>query len=580
MKAVNVVLVLPPLVETNFGQIYPSTAVLAAYLQPRGFPAIQVDLNAAFFHHLVSDDELAASAAGLYARSSIGAIAAARWTRLRLESGSLTRPEMFAAQRKNPLNAVVRLLVVPYSVDPDSHVLAGSSGDPRLDASYDRFFASHVSRLAGRERQATLFALSVPMGPQLLPALRLSSILAGRVHGSHSRIVLGGPALSLLGDAELTCLLEHNPAVDCIVRFDGEGPLHALAEQMAAGEWAPERVPAASSLYRSTPYHIAPAPGPSLDTLPTPLYSDALLARAPQARLGVLQARGCYWGKCDYCDFVEVYKGSPPYRSRAVDLVVADMRHLVERTGIRRFRVITESIPPAFARALSERLCREALGVQWSSFIMVDRRFDRELLRLMAASGCDLLVVGLESMVTRALKLVHKAADREENIRFLADARAAGIVLHVNLIPDLPSTTRQEALSGLADLESVMDCMSEANVIPFEATRSSRVGRAPSQFGLIAADAPVHSGHAQLALNTLQATDPAMTGAERAEVFRAYREFEARVNARVAGPNHAPGLNQYTVFVDGPEAAGLFHVATLEYLAVGSLSSEPLSLKP
>jgi len=182
---------------------------------------------------------------------------------------------------------------------------------------------------------------------------------------------------------------------------------------MAAGEWAPERVPGASSLRGGRPHHVAPAPGPSLGTLSTPLYGEALLARAPLARLGVLQARGCYWGKCDYCDFVEVYKGSPPYRSRDVDLVVADIRHLVERTGVRRFRVITESIPPAFARAFSERLCSEALTVQWSSFIMVDRRFDRDLLLLMAASGCDMLVVGLESMVTRALKLVHKAADRE-----------------------------------------------------------------------------------------------------------------------------------------------------------------------
>lgn len=569
MKAVTVVLVLPPLIETNFGQIYPSTAVLAAYLQPRGFETMQVDLNTAFFHHLVSDDELTASAAASYARSTTGAVAAARWTGMRLENGSLTRPEMFAAQRRDPLNAVLRLLVVPYSVDPDSRVLAGSSGDPRLDGSYDRFFVDQVPCLIDGKRPETLFALSVPMGPQLLPALRLSSVLARWLEGSRSRVVLGGPALSLLGEGELTCLLEHNRAVDCIVRFDGEGPLHALAEQMAAGEWAPERVPGASSLRGGQPCHVAPAPGPSLDTLSTPLYSEALLARAPLARLGVLQARGCYWGKCDYCDFVEVYKGSPPYRSRDVDLVVDDIRRLVERTGISRFRVITESIPPGFARALAERLCREPLPVQWSSFIMVDRRFDRDLLQLMAASGCDMLVVGLESMVTRALKLVHKAADREENIRFLTNAHAAGIGLHVNLIPDLPSTTREEALAGLVDLESVASYMTEANVIPFEPTRSSRVGRSPAQFGLLAATGPVHSGHAQFGLNTLPARDPAMTAEERAEVFHAYREFAATVNARSAGLADEPNLSQYTVFVDGREGNGLFNVATLEYLAVG-----------
>jgi hypothetical protein len=564
----RVVLVLPPLIESNFGQIYPSTAVLTAYLESRGYPAIQVDLNAAFFDHLASDKELNASAEGMYARSRPETIAAARWTWLRLDNGSLTRLELLAAPRTHPLNAVVRLLAAPYSVDPDARVLDGSASDRHLDATYDRFFADHLRTLIGRQPHDTLFGLSVPMGPQLLPALRLSSVLAAASQGSGSRIVLGGPALSLLGKGELNRLLEHNPGVDCIVRFDGESPLHALATQMAAGEWAPERVPGASSLREGIAHHVEPAPGPTLNALPTPRYSDGLLEHAPQARLGVIQARGCYWGKCDYCDFVEVYKGSPPYRSRTVDSVVTDIHQLVERTGIRRFRLITESIPPAFARRFSERLCEDALGVQWSSFIMVDRRFDRELLQLIAASGCDLLVVGLESMVTRVLKLVHKAADRDQNIRFLTDARDAGIRLYVNLIPDLPSTTREEAIQGLADLEMLADCMTEVNVIPFEPTRSSRIGRAPGRFGFIPAEGVNRSGQAQLALNTLSAVDPAMTAAERIAVFRAYREFAAKVNAKRPNFISQATVDQYSVFLGGAEGPGLFNLATREYLTV------------
>jgi hypothetical protein len=112
-------------------------------------------------------------------------------------------------------------------------------------------------------------------------------------------------------------------------------------------------------------------------------------------------------------------------------------------------------------------------------------RFDRDLLRLMGASGCDLLVVGLESMVTRALRLVHKAADREQNIAFFEAARDARLPLYVNVIPDLPSTTRAEALAGLRDLEAVRDCLTKVTIIPFEATRSSNVGRAPERFGLL-----------------------------------------------------------------------------------------------
>jgi len=561
----RVVLVLPPLVETNFGQIYPSTAVLAAYLGPKGFSAIQVDLNAAFFDHVIGNDELASSSTGVYSRSRPETVAAARWTRRRLEDRSLSPSEIMAAERKDPLRNVMRLLVQPYSVDPDASVLDGSSGDPRLDASYDRFFAVRLDQVTGGPPDATLFGLSVPMGPQLLPALRLASTLRTMSDWPRSRVVLGGPAVSLLDESNLTRLLRSNAAVDAVVRFDGEAPLLALAEQLTAGVWEPERVPGTSALQKGIPCHTEAVSGPHLMSLPTPIYSDAFVEAAPQARLGVIQARGCYWGKCDYCDFVEVYKGSPPYRARPPELVVDDIRKLAAQTGIRRYRVITESVPPAFARRFSELLCADRLDVRWSSFIMVDRRFDRDLLKLMASSGCDLLVVGLESMVTRALKLVHKSADREQNVRFLNDAREVGIHLYVNLIPDLPSTTRDEALAGLRDLEQVADCMGEVNVIPFEPTRSSRVGRAPELFGLVSGETAEGHAHAQLALNTLPAVDPAMTPAERAEVFRAYRDFAARVNARHADPIDESSP-KHMELVDGPDGSGLFNFATLELL--------------
>ena len=59
-------------------------------------------------------------------------------------------------------------------------------------------------------------------------------------------------------------------------------------------------------------------------------------------------------------------------------------------------------------------------------FAMVDRRFDRELSSQMGRSGCERLIIGMETMVTRALKTVHKSAQREENIRFLREASAPG----------------------------------------------------------------------------------------------------------------------------------------------------------
>src|SRR6059058_5029119 len=45
---VEAALVFPPLVSSNFGIYYPSTAALAAYLSTRGVRAMQEDLNEQF----------------------------------------------------------------------------------------------------------------------------------------------------------------------------------------------------------------------------------------------------------------------------------------------------------------------------------------------------------------------------------------------------------------------------------------------------------------------------------------------------------------------------------------------------
>ena len=564
----NVALLLPPLVERNFGSIYPSTPVLAAFLQSRGIHATQIDLNTCFLDHILSERELRAGELLKYQQSRPQTSAAARWVLRMLHTGALSRSEFLHPDvaDRSPLGNVLRLLTLPYTVDPGPDTVSGVHADPALIDSYERFFTDQLFRLELSPVRPALLGISVPMGPQLLPALLLAKVLAAAGADKLWRIVLGGPALSLLEERALTQLLEYNPAVDCIVRFDGEYPLDALARQALDGQWAPHRVPGTSSLHRGTALHRPPMKGPELNTLATPAYSPGMIAAAPDSVLGVIQARGCYWGKCDYCDFVEVYKGSPSVRTRSPERMVEDISLLVRRTGLRKYRLITDSIPPATARSYARSLIATGLQISWSPFAMVDRRFDAELLDQMSVSGCDHLVIGLESMVTRALKLVHKSADREENLRFLHDASAAGIRLTINLIPDLPGTTREEALRGLADLEASAHCVHRVSVFGFEATRSSRVGRSPTVFRLIPVADVLHRGQAQLGLNSLSVTDPAMNPGERREVFRAYRAFANRVNAKAHVATDCVDSRDYLEVMDNERHEGpvLFDFATME----------------
>jgi hypothetical protein len=529
----SVSLVFPPLVQSNFGAYYPSTATLAAYLSQNQISCLQEDLNEKFAIFLLRDEVIESFVKGRVGRDlqprpdEMPAVAA----RLLQQQKHLLFDEQgrhrFRDDKPGPGHLLSYLakpclidLPLPTCLDQDQ------SEWPNSDI-YERFFDT-CGYLRNLPRSVRLIGISVPMGPQLLPALMLARHIKKARPQVH--VVLGGPTMSLMSDSMRGLLLSRCPEVDLIVRFEGERPLTTLAQQIQADKWSPQTVPGVSCMHAGQMIDCPAEPGPALDELPFAEYDPVILSRLADPELGIIQARGCYWGGCAYCDFVELYAGDTRYRTRAPRRFVDGLELQIERHGVRSFTFITESIPPGFARRVSADIIDRNLELSWNSFAMVDRQLDRELLDLMRRSGCEYLVIGLESMNDRVLELVNKRARREDNIRFLKDGRDAGIRLHVNLIADLPSTSYADAMASLAEMESLVDCCASVFTFPFEATRSSAVGRNPGKYQLQAREPEDFSGQGEYATNHLPVVDQAMSPAQRAEVHAAYSSFGQRFN--------------------------------------------------
>jgi Radical SAM superfamily/B12 binding domain len=517
----QVVLVFPPLVSLNFGGYYPSTAVLAGFLGSRGITTKQRDLNEEFAEFLATDPmlELLGHEDVLGAPSDSIPAALVRWV-------GNSRARLFDERGRHlfggPERSVLELLAAPFLVDPSAALLESiSRSTPSLSVYWDFFeWCGIADEIAG---DVTLVGLSVPMGPQLAPALALAKYLKDR--RPDVPIVLGGPTFSLMSPDVIEAVLRRHVAVDCVVQSDGEYPLLELSRQALEGSWNPAAVPGVSTVLGGAFVSVSPIAGPDLNDLPPPEYDAEILARLTVPILGVTQARGCYWGKCEFCDHVNVHAGNRTLRTRRPENFVNDIEHIVARTGISRFRVITEALPPAFARRISELILARGLQIKWNSFAMVDRHLDRDLLALMVEAGCEYLVVGVETMNTRILNLVRKPSDREQSIQFLHDAREVGMKVVINLIPDLPTTTYEEAMASLADVGELRDCFETVSVFPFETTRSSNVGRHPERFGLEVTASSAQRGAAQFELNRLDVNDPAMGAELRAEVLARYVKF-------------------------------------------------------
>lgn len=530
----DVCLIFPPTVSSGFGRYYPAGAVLAAYLAEHGVTARQTDLNTELALRLIEPDFLEAAGEGHFFAgappleiSAMPAVAARLLAKNRARLLDAEGRHDFA-DPEGP-GFLLHELARPINIDCPIGDLAepGELLTWQL-AFYEDFYACRESA-DWADGEIALFGITVAMGPQLAPACALAAHL--RRTRPDARIIFGGPALSLLPEDDLGLLLELVPAIDTIVRFDGEAPLLALARQARSGDWSPHSVANSSTRSRDGVAHAPLQPGPSLHALPMANYEPALLGGMRAPELGIVQSRGCYWGECAYCDFVELYGASRAFRARTAEAVVDEIAWQKAATGATRFTLITEAISPGFSRRFAALLIERGLAIRWNSFAMVDHRFRPDDLALMARSGCEHLVIGLETMTDRVLRLVRKAATQESNLTFLRDAAGAGIRLYVNLIPDLPSTTYAEAMAALDVLRDVQHCLANVTVFPFEATRSSDVGRHPGDFGLTPGQPRAATGQAEFTANHLGAFDMAMTDEERRAAIKAFRDFGARVNA-------------------------------------------------
>jgi len=535
MSDPEVSLVFPPLVTTNFGNYYPSTALLSGYLKANGFETSQTDLNEEFALFLLRPETLASIDEGDFGvnlelpESSMPRVAARLLARN--QTGLFDDAGRHIFSDKKPGSAhLLRRLGEAYRVDLDLDDMARTNFFESPIVRFYREFYRACGYAENLPAATHLVGISVALGPQLVPALALVRHL--RQVRPDLRIVLGGPSLSLMNQGDLNRFLTMSEDLDAVVRFDGEMPLLALAKQSRSEQWRPWEVPNVSCLKSGRPHHSQQGAGPKLNDLPFGDYDPAILGRLSDPEIGIVQARGCYWGKCAYCDYIELYKGSPRYRTRTADRFIAEMKYQIQKHGRSRFAIITESIPPSFARRMSSAILEDGLDVSWSSFAMVDKHFTPELFKNMALSGCDYLEIGVESMTDRVLALVEKAATMAMNQQFLRSAAEVGVSLKVNIIPDLPSTTYREALDSLDGFKALEDSIARVGVYPFEPTRSSRIGRNPHYYHLTPTQSGELNGQSQYPANHFDCDDLAMTSAQRELVHQKFFAFREKVNGR------------------------------------------------
>jgi radical SAM superfamily enzyme YgiQ (UPF0313 family) len=175
--------------------------------------------------------------------------------------------------------------------------------------------------------------------------------------------------------------------------------------------------------------------------------------------------RGCRF-KCEFCAVSAFYKAT--YRRRDIPEIVAELK----RIGKKFIFFVDDNIIGDTASAKELFRAIKPLGIKWVSQGSLNAAADPELMRLMAESGCQGILVGFESLAAGNIAAVGKAVNRDTDYAAAVAAfRDHGIMLYGTFMFGLPGDTPELAAQTVDfAVKNKIWIAAFAHIVPFPGT--------------------------------------------------------------------------------------------------------------
>lgn len=515
----KVALIYPPACDPTAP--YLSVPTLTAQLRGRGFEVLPIDANVEAFDAILTEAHLTRLRARIEERLAALGEQPSLGHRDQLDYVTLVRalplaaavPSAIAeakATLRDPVRfydaaaydaatvtidralAVVSAAYAPLALDFTTYRTPFSmlsAEEIAYDASEPRnpFYGWVEDVLAPRLRAAKvgLIGLSVCFPGQLQPAYSFALQLRRLLPGVH--LTVGGPGITQM------MIRLHGPELaqalgpfDSAVLYEGEAPIIALTEALAAGgslREIPNLVTRDKLLgARVTPGHgmqdLRALPAPDFDGLPLDRYLS------PSLVLPYDPTRGCYWGKCTFCHYGLAEVGTAAYRERPVEAVVDQLQALRDHHGTSTFYFSQDSVAPKTLLKLADHIRERGLDIRWATDLKPEKYLTVERAERLKASGAVACALGVESGNQRVLSLIDKGAPVPVVSDVIDRLAGAGIAPEAMCFTDFPSETKREALDTLDFLAQKKDALGLFIVGEFGLTHGSLVAQRPSDFGI------------------------------------------------------------------------------------------------
>ena len=345
---------------------------------------------------------------------------------------------------------------------------------------YRDVFRMLIRPVMERERPA-MVGISVVQQKQLIATFTFCKMIKEEFPGTH--ITLGGNIITRIRDT-LPAMAGLWEWFDTAIVYEGESAYLKLTEAVESGGKLSE-LP--NLIYKDDngihankevcSENLADIPPPDFDGLPLEKYF------VPDLILPYLATRGCYWGRCTFCDHFQGYVEG--FRTKQVDQITEEIKFLKEKYGTRFFHFTDESYPPALFQKLSRRLIETKLDIAWTTHMRFEESLlDDQVWKDVAESGCKYLHFGYESGNQRVLKLMDKATKLdaiETNLRMSSEA---GIWNHLMGFFGFPGETAEEADDSKVFVEKNSAHIHSLGFMTFVLGKYSPIAFEPEKYGL------------------------------------------------------------------------------------------------
>ncbi len=378
-----------------------------------------------------------------------------------------------------------RICMPPMETDLSYKVFVSSEiidaiNDTQVNIYRDVF--DHLVKPAIEAEQPDVIGISIVLQQQMFSTMTFCALI--KQHFPRIHITIGGNTVTRLRD-----VLPQSPLFqyfDSAVVYEGETAFVQLVSAVGAKRSLAE-VP--NAIYKDeTGVHTSPTSyAEDLATLPPPDFDGLPLEKyfVPTRILPYLATRGCYWGRCEFCDHGEGYTAG--YRSKKIQDALADIQFLRDKYDTKHFHFTDESYPPALFRKLTRGLIETQMGIVWTTHMRFEKSLlDQQVWQDAKESGCKYLHFGYESGVERVLQLMDKATTAEVMTKHLKLTAEAGIWNHCMGFFGFPGETKEEAWQSVQFLEQNKDYVHSLGFGTFDLGRHNPVAKHPEKWGVTA----------------------------------------------------------------------------------------------